>query len=150
MRIYCVHPISGMTADEVFTYYTFTRDKLKNMGYDVLTPMVGKGYARTELEFKAQGYDDKPVSNNHAIFTRDKWMVKRSDIIYANFLDVKRTSIGSMMELAWGSDNGKQIVTVMEEDNIHRHAFVLEASSIVFTTVDDAMSYLEVLITGNI
>lgn len=31
----------------------------------------------------------------------------------------------------------------MPEDNIHRHAFVLEAASVIFTNHEDAMEYLK-------
>lgn len=148
MKVYCVHPISGMSAEEVFEYYTRTKKALESLGYDVLIPMVGKGYLRTELEFKAHGYEGQPLSTNHAIFTRDKWMVKQADIIYANFAGVSRTSIGSMFEMAWASDHDKNVVAVMEQDNIHRHAFVLEAASVVFEAEEQAMAYFKVFAEG--
>jgi len=131
LKIYCVHPISGLSADDVFDYYDKTKDTMTKLGYDVFVPMFGKGFLRTEIEFKAYDYRT-PLTTNHAIFNRDKWMVKQSDILYANFMGAKSVSIGSMMELAWGSDSDKQVVIVMEEDNVHMHAFVLEAATIVF------------------
>jgi len=148
MKIYCVHPISGRRADEVFKYFRDTRTILQSFGYDVLIPMTGKDSLRTEVQFKAEGYKDDPLTTNHAIFCRDKWMVKQADILYANFTGAKHTSIGSMMELAWGSDNGKQVIVVMEKDNIHRHAFVLEAATIVFEHPEEALLYLSELAKG--
>jgi len=35
------------------------------------------------------------------------------------------------------------IVTVMQDDNIHQHAFIIEMSSIIFKTVEDALIYFE-------
>lgn len=145
MRIYCVHPISGESADSVFKYYEDTQQLLTNVGYDVFIPMFGKSNLRTELEFKSHDYRS-PLSTNHAIYGRDKWMVNQSDIIYANFLGAKRVSIGSMFELAWASLLNKQVIIVMEQDNIHRHAFVLEASTIIFETEQQAIEYLTKLI----
>ena len=141
LKIYCVHPISGLSSDEVFDYYEGTQHEMTKIGYDVFVPMFGKGNLRTELEFKAHDYRG-PLTTNHAIFNRDKWMVKQADILYANFIGAKRVSIGSMFELAWGSDNGKQVIVVMEKDNIHMHAFVLEAATIVFETEQEAIDYL--------
>lgn len=145
MKVYCVHPISGRSADDVFSYYTGVKTDLEAMGYDVLIPMFGKGSLRTEIAFKAHGQEGNPLTANHAIFNRDKWMVKQADILYANLLGAKHVSIGSMFELAWGSDNDKQNVVVMEEDNIHRHAFVLEAATVVYNNAEDAMAYLQAL-----
>jgi nucleoside 2-deoxyribosyltransferase len=130
----------------VFAYYDRTKDLMADFGYDVFIPMYGKGHLRTELEFKSHGYDDSPLTTNHAIFSRDKWMVKQADVLYANFLGATRVSMGSMFELAWGCDQGKQVVVVMEKDNIHRHAFVLEAASVIFEKEEDALLYLERLI----
>lgn len=146
LKIYCIHPISGLTADEVFNYYERTHKLLAAANYDVFIPMFGKGNLRTELKFKTHDYRS-PLSTNHAIYNRDKWMVNHADILYANFLGAKSVSIGSMFELAWGSYLGKQNIVVMESDNIHRHAFVMEASTIIFETEEEAIDYLTKLAT---
>lgn len=145
MKIYLVHPISGMTADEVFDYYTKTSKELTDQGYDVLTPMFGKENLRCEKEFRASGYKS-PCTTNHAIFNRDKWMVMQADIIYANFLNAKQVSIGSMMELAWASDHGKHVIVSMQDENPHAHAFVYEASNIVYNNHEDVIEYLTKII----
>jgi len=147
MSVYCVHPISGCSADEVFTYY----DEIKGLldpYYRVLTPMYGKGELRTELEFKASGYEDDPLANNHSIFERDRWMVEQSDIILANLTGATRASIGSMFELAWASILGKYVVVVMEKQNVHRHAFVLQAADVIFEDAETAVEYLKRLSLG--
>ena len=143
--IYCVRPISGCSADDVFNYYEKTKEILTGMGYNVFTPMYGERYLRTELEFKAKDYRS-PISTNGAIFKRDRWMVDQSDVIYANFLGAKHVSVGSMFELAWGYDTKKQVIVVMEDDNVHQHTFVLEAATIVFNNVSEALEYLERLV----
>ena len=141
-KIYCVHPISGSTPEEVFNYYDTTQKQLTNMGFDVLTPMYGKGDIRTANLFKTDNHEG-PVTNKHAIFGRDKWMVKQADILYANFLGATKASIGGCFELAWGCNDHKQIILVMEKDNIHQHAFILEAATIIFETEIEALTYLE-------
>jgi len=135
-----------MKADDVFEYYDGVQSKFSDMGYNVYTPMFGKSSVRTDICFKAHSHNETPIVKNHAIFNRDKWMVKQADVLYANFLGAERVSIGSMMELAWGNDNDKHVVVVMEKDNIHMHAFVLEAATIVFECEDDAIDYLNLLI----
>ncbi len=144
LKIYCVHPISGMSADEVWSYYKRIQDVL-DAHYDVFIPMFGKNSLRTEMKFRAEGYKDNPLTSNHAIFERDRWMVTQADIILANLTGAKIVSIGSVMELAWASMLGKYVVLIMEEENIHRHAFVLEAADVIYTKEEDALDYLQKL-----
>lgn len=147
MEIYLARPISGQSYETVVDYYKETSDTLKALGYDVLCPMTGKQYLRNEISFKAAGYGN-PVSTNHAIIERDRWMVKKADVVYAYLSNATITSIGTCMELAWVHDAGKHTIVVMEQGNIHRHAFVLEAADIVFETHEEAIEYLTLLING--
>jgi nucleoside 2-deoxyribosyltransferase len=147
-KIYCVHPISGLTADAVFTYYTDIRNRLSGK-YDVMVPMTGKASLRCEKEFRHEGYQGNPLTTNHAIFERDRWMVTQSDVIYASLKGAtEKVSIGSMFELAWASLLGKYIVLVMDKESIHRHAFVLEAADVIFENEEEAEEYLEKLADG--
>lgn len=146
--IYCVHPISGQSADSVFAYYTRIKERLSKF-YSVLIPMTGKASLRCEKEFRAAGYEGNPLTTNHAIFERDKWMVTQSDVIYANLMGATGyVSIGSMFELAWASMMGKYVVLAMDQESVHRHAFVLEAADAIFTSSEDAEQYLETLAGG--
>ena len=143
MKIYTAGPISGLTYDEVSEYFNGTKSILESFGYTVLNPMSGKGELRTELKFKAHGYDGVPVATNNAIFGRDRWMVSQSDVIYANLMNCgDRISIGTCMELAWGFILGKHIVIAMQKDNIHQHAFVISSAHIIYETHEEAMNYL--------
>lgn len=149
MKIYCAHAVSGQSAKKVFNYYKKIDIILSDMGYTVLHPMVGKGYMRTELKFKAHGLGG-PLSTNHAIKERDKWMIMNSDIVYINLLGTKMASIGSISELAWGDLEQKHTVVVMEKNNIHRHAFILEMADIVFEKEKEVIEYLRKLIKKEI
>lgn len=148
LKIYCCHPISGLSSDAVFEYYEYIESVLTEYGYNVFTPMHGKDILRTELEFKSADYRN-PVSTNHAIFNRDRWMVGQADVVYANLFGTARVSIGAVMELAWASDLHKHVVLCVEEFNIHRHAFVLEAADVVFAEASEALHYLKQL-TGKV
>ena len=143
-KIYCCKPISGRTAEEVFEYYEEMERTLSDYGYKVLSPLHGKDVLRTEKEFRATDYRH-PVATNHAIFERDRWMVKQADVVYANMLDTKMVSIGSMMEMAWAFDSGKHVVLAIEPGNIHQHAFVLEAAHVVWESEESALAYLKSL-----
>lgn len=149
MKIYTAGPISGQSYDQVMKRYQEQVQTLSVMGYEVLCPMTGKTYLRNELKFRASGYEQHPVSTNHAIKERDKWMVKSVDIVLVDFTQCNGfVSIGSCMELAWADDYDKHTLVIMEKENIHQHAFVLECADIVFPTISDAYKYLDDLKKG--
>lgn len=148
MKIYLAGPISGKGYDEVVSIYQEKSAILSLLGYDILCPMTGKAYLRNEVDFRSHG-DGHPVSTNHAIFERDKWMVTSSDVVLADLSNSgSRVSIGTVMELAWASMLGKHTVAVIPPDNIHQHAFILESADIVFETMDAAYDYLTSLAKG--
>jgi nucleoside 2-deoxyribosyltransferase len=149
MKIYLSGPITGKGYDEVVDRYREKAELLRLMGYWVLCPMTGKPYLRNELESKASRYTHPPASSNHAIFERQKWVISGTDIVLVDLSNSgERVSIGTCFELAWASMLGKHTIVVMPEENIHQHAFVLEAADIVFETLEDAYKYLEDLIAG--
>lgn len=149
MKIYLAHPISGQTKDQVISYYVAMDKKFKDLGYEVLCPMSGKGIIRVEKEYRTVGYDI-PVATNHAIFERDKWMVSQCDVLLCDLTNHSEFSIGCVMELAWGCLLGKHTVLILEEDSSYMHAFMLEAADIYYTNLIDAIAYLEKLIKGEI
>lgn len=144
IKIYLARPITGLGYDEVVGYYDRLKNELEGYGYDVFQPMTAKGYLRNEREFKSTGYDGvhQPVSTNHAIFERDMWMIRTADMIYCNLMGAKSVSIGCVSEMAAGAVLGKHVIVAMEPENIHRHAFILEAADAVFAAHEDAMQYL--------
>lgn len=144
MKIYLAHPVSGYSYEKVAEYFRETAKRLKSIGYGVFYPLIDKGVLRNELKYRAEGYQN-PLSTNHAVIERDRWMVQLSDIVFVYLKGVKDVSIGCMMELAWAHLLGKHTIVVMEKENIHNHAFVLEAADIVFENFEEAMFYLEKL-----
>ena len=149
MKIYLARPISGCDYDEVVSYYRKTSVILKARGYEVMHPMVAKNLLRGENRIKPSGYT-APLCTDHAILERDRWMVQRSDVVMMNLLGARRVSIGCVAELAFGHVYGKYNVVLMEKENLHRHAFVLDMASIIFETEDEALTYLHALSYGKI
>ena len=149
MRIYVAGAISGGKVEDVKSYFTNMSKELSSYGFDVLSPMTGKGKLRTSDTYRAMDYPD-PIATNRAIIGRDRWMVGQADVIFCNLSGATRVSIGSMMELAWAYELRKHIVLVMEKDNIHQHAFVKMVADIIFETSEEALEYLESLAKGTL
>lgn len=140
-KIYLAGPISGLSYDEVTDFFTSKYEKLKDF-YDITHPMLGKDYLRNELEFKAHGYGN-PISTNHSITLTDFWRVDQSDILFIDFSSgVDRVSIGGVAEMSRAFAKNKLIITVLPDNNIHNHAFILEMSTTIFKTNEEAIDYL--------
>lgn len=75
-------------------------------------------------------------------------MVQQSDIVYVNLIGAKRVSISCVSEIAYGYTYNKLVVIAMEEDNIHRHAFINQEAAHIFTSSEEAEAYLEKLAKG--
>ncbi len=143
LKVYTVGAISGLSYEECVKQFDVRIAKLNEMGYDVFYPMLGKSYLRNETKLRAEGYPDCPLSCNHAIVRVDFWRVDQADILFVDFTNAQeRVSIGSIAEMSRGYMQNKLIITVMQKENVHRHAFVIEMSSVVFETLDEAYDYL--------
>lgn len=140
MKIYLAHPLTGLSGNDIGNYYENLRKAL-SPSLEVYCPMAGKESLYTEDILKADGYDI-PLATNHAIYSRDKWMVTQSDIVLCDFTEASVVSIGCCMELAIASCYGKHSVVVMGKDNIHNHAFVKEVTSVIYETLDVAIQYI--------
>lgn len=151
MRIYIGGPISFKSFQEVVEYFINKYSEiLSQYGYEVLHPMVAKGWLKDQKKLVPEGYHQHPETTNHAIVERDYWMVAESDIVFFDFTQTTKISIGSMFELAWAYQLRKYVVVVMQPENPHWHSFVLEAADIVFPTSSEALEYLRKLIQGEL
>jgi len=81
----------------------------------------------TESSFKSEGYTKNPLTIDNDIYSRDMLAVKQADILLVDVTSATEKSIGTIMEMAWESILGKQIILVMNEGNVHIHAFVNQA-----------------------
>lgn len=143
LSIYLAHPISGSTFGEIHQWYTKHIAMLTAIGYRVYDPVTMYTKSTKKDETCASADLKGALINNHALFERDKWMVNKVDIVLAVLTGATRVSIGAVTEIAWGSLLNKHTIVVMEKDNIHRHAFVIEAADVVFENIKEAIDYLK-------
>lgn len=150
LKVYTVGAISGLGFEECVNQFNVRVDRLKALGYEVYSPMLGKDHLRNETSLRSEGYSDSPVSNDHSITKADFWKVDISDILFVDLTNaVDRVSIGSVAEMSRGYAKGKLVVTVMQKENIHRHAFVNEMSSIIFEDLEQAFEYFKLYAPNN-
>ena len=150
--IYLVHPMSGLSWEEVEEYYSRMKTKLEALGYFVLHPMCAKKMLSGKKFDSKASEKRSPVVTPHAITRRDHWMVRKADIILADFTPPKgkpiSKSTGSISEVATAYELGKHTLGIMKKGNIHEHAFMYEQLDIIFEEEEEATEYLKKLIRG--
>jgi len=142
LLVYLAGPMTGMTMDQVTTWRKKATVMLEDSGFTVLDPSRGLVFLEPETIVK-DAYEEEFAENKHVVFERDKFDSTRADILFVNLKHSTRISIGTMMEMAWAHLSGRFVCTVIEkEGNPHMHAFVREASSILFDDPEEACLYI--------
>jgi hypothetical protein len=139
---YLCGPISGLSYDEACQWRKDIR-QLLSPSIICLDPMRDKQHFVQEKHFSGDhGYYTQThsiLSQPKSIFTRDKNDVRRSDILIANFLQTThKTSIGSVMEIAWAEEWAIPVIAVIQEDNVHNHVMLVESFNFIVRTLKDA------------
>ena len=141
--VYLAGPMTGLTREQVVGWRKYATHTLSEQGFTVLDPARGIMFLKPE-EVVTDAYEESFTENKHTVFTRDRFDSTRADILLVNFTGVmNRVSIGTVMEIAWANLSHKFVVTVMEkEGNPHMHAFIREASGVMFYDLQDAVDYI--------
>ena len=95
MRVYLAGPMAGLTPKTAAAWRETVTETLVDAGFEVVDPMRGteKIYSGRK-KFQTKKYPaDKPSLSDKALVNRDKFDVKRSDIIFVNFLNAKERSL---------------------------------------------------------
>lgn len=148
MKIYLAGPISGLGWDEATKWRNKVSNHLTEFGIETLSPLRYKNFLSTEKAL-ADHYNDRPLATTRGIYTRDRWDVSRSDLIFVNLLGAKTISIGTVMEIAWADMLNKPIIIVAEEGNAHLHAMVVESAGYIVPTLEDGIDVVIGLSNAN-
>ncbi len=138
MKVYLAGPITGLSWGEATDWRAGVAEELAKFGLEGYSPLRGKDYLNREKDI-APWYNDRPMSTPKGLVTRDRFDVVSSNVIIANFLTADRISIGTCMEIAWADAERIPIISVMEEDNVHIHPFIMELSGYIVPDLDEAV-----------
>lgn len=152
-KIYLSGPISHLSYEEAdkwtkeAEYLLSQRSKDRIIGYRPLRyknfSLSGERYDTNKILLPTDTNPfQNPLSNDRAIFSRDKYDVLSSDIILVNLLGAKKVSIGTMYEMAWAHQQQIPIVCIMEENNIHDHPFVRESMNFRVISLEEAVELI--------
>ena len=145
MNVYLAGPITGLSWEDATEWRNRMVNELKPLGIDCYSPLRAKTYL-SHLDTIPNATTTQPLSTARGIYTRDRWDATRCDVLFVNFLNAPRISIGTILEIAWADSYDIPIILVMEDDNVHHHAMVMECAGFVVSTLDDGIHILKSLL----
>ena len=152
MQVYLSGPISDTSVDDASSWRDYAIKKLEAAGFVVRDPLRGKSFLSSQLtpgsetKIDRESYEklDNPLLSDKALFRRDKLDVLSSDIVFCNFSEAKKASVGSIFELSLAEDHKKLVVIVLNKtakEDSHDHPFVRE-SGVIFYDFEQALAYI--------
>ena len=125
--------------------------KALKWNFDVWSPTAGKSYTEGKWSFLGSPPQSKQI------VAQDLWMVDNCDVFLANLTSLSEgyPTIGTLIEFGRATAMGKAIYAIVSEKpvagiegalagfQVAIHPFILENSAMTFTTVEDALTYLQ-------
>ena len=150
--VYLAGPITGLTYGGATDWREYAKDRLWKVSggrIEGMSPMRHKENLQKEKRV-LDCYESILLSSQRGITARDKYDCIRSDALLVNMNGAEKVSIGTVLEIGWGSVGGyKPIVLVMDEQNhnVHDHAMIRETCPLRVNTLDEGiMTLYKVLI----
>jgi hypothetical protein len=103
-------------------------------------PMFAENFAKDRvLGLDMGAHKGELMANAKAVYQKDKFYVRNSDLVVANFLGFNdRISKGSIIELARADAYGIPYIIVSEPDNPNLHCMINEGASWMLNNLEDA------------
>lgn len=136
--VYLAGPITGLSYGAAVDWREGVEARLNSERVECLSPMRGKYHLATSTSLNALGDSTNAMSTPKGITRRDRFDCTRSSVVLVNFLGATRPSLGTTMEVAWCYDRGIPCAVVMEKDNVHQHAMIVEGATYVVDNLPEA------------
>lgn len=145
--LYLAGPMGELSWKEASEWRRHVHDELDDK-WTVLSPITGqfnKDQANEIIPIPTQ--EDKqwrPIEHTASGFvSQDEWYIERCDWLLANFMDVKKVSVGTVCELALAYGLKKKIISVIQPGSPHDHGFIRRWSNIFTKDLEEAIAYLK-------
>lgn len=135
--LFLAGPLTGISYGDALDWRQYVERKLPS-NVIAFSALRGKEYVAKEAVLK-DAYPHHLLSTPQGTITRDRFDVSRCDALFVNFLKADRVSIGTIMEMAWADSWRIPIILVMENGNIHDHAFVRQVAAFITDDLDEAI-----------
>lgn len=143
MQIYVAGSISHLKMKDA-------KNTFDNIKYEIEQHTEHKAYCSlrhihnidNDTIIRPHSHNEDYLSTDVSIFNRCRNDIRRADIVLFYLRDVKKVSIGSIYEMSLAYTLSKDIIVVMEDGNIHDHAFVKQSASYITDNILDVIEYL--------
>lgn len=143
--VYLAGPITGLSFTGAQDWRDLVTGALNSAKVECLTPLRGKEFLLSEKAITMTSYPNV-IASAKGITRRDMFDTLRSTCLFVNLLDSKRVSIGTCMEIAWAYQNQIPTIVIMEPDNMHQHAMVVEACTYIVPTLEEGVALAKFLL----
>lgn len=146
MLVYTAGHIRGLHYDMATGWLDELRDGVAD-NVEFISPMRTKEFLKGQVI--SGTYEDDLMANKRAVIARDKWDVRRCDVVLANLdLAPDKVSIGTICEITLAYELRKPVIIIMSdpENNVNNHPFVTHEASWIVKSIDDAIYVLNALV----
>jgi nucleoside 2-deoxyribosyltransferase len=145
-RIYLSGPMTGLTIAEASGWRNFVKEKLYNI-VEFLDPLRDIIKDSNCIITDSLESIDKSLETDKGIFFRDYNDIMTSTIIFANLLDAKKPSIGTVSEIAWAYMKQIPVIGIIENHgNPHDVSFIREMISFRVDSLERGISVVKSII----
>lgn len=126
-KIYLCGQIAGLSYDEArFGWRAEVVNALAGTDIECISPMRHMINQADTDQMSSLGDPTSVMGSARAITERDRFDVRRSDLLFCNLLGMDRHSLGSMIEFGWADAYRIPILCCIEKDgtNPHEHGMV--------------------------
>ena len=152
-KVYLSGPITGVSYNEArFGWRAKFADYLDE-GIIPLSPMRHEGHLAelsTEAETVLPPGKTHIFSHPRMIVSKDMLDIEQCDLMVVNLLGATTVSQGTIWEMGYAKGKGKQLVVIMEANNVHKSPFIRESANIVVDNVEDAIMIVNSLLSEGI
>jgi len=144
--VYLCGPITGMTLPEATNWRRTVVAALAGEARFIDPTRDNSDTTRQSENAATRSLTAGRLLHGKRTVTRDRFDVRRADLVLACFLGAKTVSIGSVGEIFWADAMGKPVIVVREEDNLHNHDMLNEIAGWIFDNLDEAIVQVKRLI----
>lgn len=142
--VYAAGPMSGLPYEQAHAWRKELANRLSPFIH-VLAPTRVKPHTDIIPKVHQDRSIEGPLLTDRGITRRDKFDLRRSQVVVFNLLGVKQVYIGTTIELGWADAYEKAKVAIMEPGNIYEHAMANELFDYITGSLDEAVYVVKTL-----
>lgn len=140
--VYLAGPMAGLTYEDSNAWRIQVARELWGENITTYSPLRAKEFLAGKVIDKNQEQLNYPLATPDGITARDRFDIRRSDIVLMNLLGAEeRISIGTCIEIGWADAWRKPLIMVCDKDGqFDEHPMVARMNAAKVHTLDEAIT----------